>query len=87
MPIQEPLRITSEVAADLDDLGIPYLVGGSVASSLHGIPRATQDVDMVADLDESSVEDLDLPSALGAAPRHRGSADAPQGGRGAARGG
>lgn len=42
----------------LDDLGIPYLVGGSVASSLHGIPRATQDVDLVADLHESSVEDL-----------------------------
>jgi hypothetical protein len=26
------------------------LVGGSLASSLHGIPRATQDVDMVAGL-------------------------------------
>ena len=34
----------------LEDLGVPWLVGGSVASSLHGIPRSTQDVDLVADL-------------------------------------
>jgi hypothetical protein len=29
-------------------LGIAYLAGGSLASSLHGIPRATQDADVVA---------------------------------------
>lgn len=29
---------------------MPWLVGGSLASSIHGIPRATQDVDLVADL-------------------------------------
>ena len=34
----------------LDDLGVPWLIGGSLASSLHGIPRSTQDVDLVADL-------------------------------------
>ena len=34
----------------LDDLHVPYYVGGSVASSLYGIPRATLDVDIVADL-------------------------------------
>jgi hypothetical protein len=32
--------------------GIRYLVGGSVASSVHGMPRATLDVDLVADLEE-----------------------------------
>ena len=31
-------------------LGVPYHVGGSVASSLTGISRATQDADLVADL-------------------------------------
>jgi hypothetical protein len=30
-----------------EQLELPYLVGGSLASSLHGIPRATQDVDLV----------------------------------------
>jgi len=31
-------------------LGIPYMVGGSLASSIHGIPRSTNDIDLVADL-------------------------------------
>lgn len=34
----------------LDELGIRYYVGGSVASSIHGIARYTQDVDIVAEL-------------------------------------
>lgn len=34
----------------LDALGVPYHVGGSVASSFVGIARATQDADLVADL-------------------------------------
>jgi len=32
----------------LDALRIPYLIGGSVASSVHGDPRATRDIDIVA---------------------------------------
>ena len=41
-----PLDITIRVARILDDLGIPYVLGGSLASSLVGEPRATADVDM-----------------------------------------
>lgn len=48
MVLPEPIRITRLVAAVFDSLKIPYFVGGSLASSLHGIPRATQDADMVA---------------------------------------
>jgi hypothetical protein len=33
----------------LEALGIPYMVAGSVASSLHGRPRATNDADVVID--------------------------------------
>ena len=33
----------------LDRSGIPYMVTGSFASSYHGIPRASQDVDVVID--------------------------------------
>jgi hypothetical protein len=46
--VDEILDITLDVAAAFERLGIPYLIGGSLASSLHGIPRATQDVDFVA---------------------------------------
>lgn len=34
----------------LDRLRVDYLVGGSVASSVHGMARATMDIDLVADL-------------------------------------
>lgn len=50
MTLSEPIQITRLVADVFERLHIPYLVGGSLASSLHGIPRATQDADMVADL-------------------------------------
>jgi hypothetical protein len=39
-------------------LGIEYLVGGSLASSLHGRPRTTQDVDLVATLAGRHVSEL-----------------------------
>jgi hypothetical protein len=54
--ISEPLAIVARVARVLDDLGVAYLVGGSLASSIHGIPRSTQDADIVADLEEERVD-------------------------------
>lgn len=33
----------------LDETGIPYMVVGSLASSFHGEPRQTRDIDMVID--------------------------------------
>lgn len=44
----EPIAVTLRVAAELERLGVEYLVGGSLASSVHGMPRTTQDVDLVA---------------------------------------
>jgi hypothetical protein len=35
------------VAKVFEQLGILYYIGGSVASSVYGMPRATQGVDMV----------------------------------------
>ncbi len=31
----------------LDQAGIPYMLTGSFASAFHGVPRATQDIDLV----------------------------------------
>lgn len=50
MFLTEPVQITQRVVQELEDLKIQYYVGGSLASSLHGIPRATQDVDIIADI-------------------------------------
>ena len=39
-------------------LGIPFFVGGSLASSIHGVFRATADVDLVASLTAAQIEAL-----------------------------
>lgn len=38
-----------QVIASLDAVGIPFMLTGSFASSFHGVPRATQDIDLVVD--------------------------------------
>jgi hypothetical protein len=48
MFLAEPISVTQRIAQEFERCGIRYSVGGSLASSLHGIPRATNDVDMVA---------------------------------------
>ena len=54
--LSEPVLVVAKLARVFDALAIRYLVGGSVASSVYGIPRATQDVDVVADIKLPQVE-------------------------------
>ena len=42
----------------LESLGTQYYVGGSLASSAHGIPRASIDADLIADLQPGDVAPL-----------------------------
>jgi len=49
------LEVALDVGRRLDALNVPWFVGGSVASSILGEPRATADVDLVADLRGSHV--------------------------------
>ena len=42
----------------LESLGVPYYIGGSVASSAHGIPRASLDADVVVALSRGHVDGL-----------------------------
>jgi hypothetical protein len=46
----EPVEVTLKVTGVLEKLGIPYLIGGSLASTLHGLVRTTQDSDIVAEM-------------------------------------
>lgn len=46
----DPIGIALRVAAAIESAGGSYFVGGSVASSLHGDPRSTNDIDVVVDL-------------------------------------
>ena len=40
------------------ELSISHYVGGSIASSLYGIARATMDVDLVADIKTENIDSL-----------------------------
>jgi len=46
----EGLRAALRVIDVLEELGAEYHVGGSYASSVHGIPRQTRDIDLVVNL-------------------------------------
>ncbi len=50
MPLPDALVATLAVTTVLEELAIPYLIAGSLASSYHGIPRSTADADLVAAL-------------------------------------
>jgi len=51
----ETVRIALQVIGVLEDLDLPYHVGGSFASSVHGFPRQTRDLDLMVDLPASAV--------------------------------
>jgi hypothetical protein len=46
----EPIEVTLQVTAVFEKLGVPYLIGGSLASALYGMVRTTQDADIVAEM-------------------------------------
>lgn len=55
MADSEALQVTLLVTSVLDDLRIPYVIGGSMASIIHGMLRTTMDVDIVADMQPEHV--------------------------------
>jgi hypothetical protein len=56
--VEEPIEVSLEISRIFEELGVDYLIGGSLASSLHGHPRSTQDIDVVADLGPEDIVPL-----------------------------
>lgn len=56
--LSEPVAATLLVIEALETLDVPYLIGGSLASAVHGVTRATLDTDLVADLRSEHAEPL-----------------------------
>jgi hypothetical protein len=54
--LPEPITVTLRVANVLQSLGIPYFIGGSMATAVHGMARATLDADIIADMKPHQVE-------------------------------
>lgn len=56
--IQDPIWLARKIADILEPLGISYIVGGSVASSLLGENRATQYLDLVINISAQQAPQL-----------------------------
>ncbi len=56
--MNSPANALQQLLAVLDKMELPYYIGGSVASSVHGIPRLTMDVDVVVRLPPEQVDEL-----------------------------
>ena len=53
MILDDLFRVLLHVSRAFDGLSLRYAVGGSVASTQHGEPRLTNDVDILVELPES----------------------------------
>ncbi len=58
MNASQILSAITPVIEALEELEVPYHIGGSVASSICGILRATSDADLIADLHQEHVRSL-----------------------------
>ena len=54
--LPEPLVVTLQVIDALEQVGARYVIGGSLASTIHGVVRTTLDTDIVADLHLQQVQ-------------------------------
>lgn len=48
--ISDPIAVTLQVFDALEQVGAAYVIGGSLASTIHGVVRTTLGTDIVADL-------------------------------------
>jgi hypothetical protein len=60
MQINELFPALAPVVSAFQKIGILYYIGGSISSSIHGIPRTTMDIDIIADIKQEHVEALYL---------------------------
>lgn len=54
--LNEPIEVTIKVTDVFEKLGIRYLIGGSLASTLYGMVRNTQDSDIVAEMRSEHIQ-------------------------------
>src|SRR5262245_58984658 len=54
--VSDELDILKSVAAQLEAVGIPYMVTGSMATNFYATPRMTRDIELVVELEEADME-------------------------------
>ena len=55
MTAEDALKL---LLSKLEECEIPYMITGSFASNIHGLPRATQDADVVIEVDKGALKRL-----------------------------
>jgi hypothetical protein len=56
--MSEPADFLSRIVAKLEAVSVPYMLTGSIASSYHGVPRTTHDIDIVIDPEATGLREL-----------------------------
>jgi hypothetical protein len=56
--LTEAIAVTTLVTDALEALSVTYAIGGSLASAVHGVMRATMDADLVAEVQMKHIEPL-----------------------------
>ena len=58
--LDEPIAVTLKVTNVLEKLFVTYIIGGSLASTLYGMIRTTQDSDIITEMGLEHVESFVL---------------------------
>lgn len=56
LPVSDELEVLKSVTAQLEGVGIPYMVTCSMAANFYAVPRMTRDIDLVIELSERDVD-------------------------------
>lgn len=56
--MDEQEDLLRQVIDTLKQMGVPYMIGGSVALALWAVPRTTHDLDIVVDVPEERIEEF-----------------------------
>lgn len=64
LPYKDDMTVFEEVCRKLESLGLPYFITGSIAASIHGEIRSTNDADIVISIGIEQVDSLILAFAI-----------------------
>jgi hypothetical protein len=56
--VKSQAEFLKDIVSSLEQVGIPYMVSGSIGSTFYGRPRSTQDVDIVIEASSDNLQAL-----------------------------
>jgi hypothetical protein len=56
--VKSQAEFLKDIVSSLEQVGIPYMVSGSIGSTFYGRPRSTQDVDIVIEASSDNLRSL-----------------------------